>query len=84
MVCALIVMRHFLVNDVAVKFGVSLSRLMEVIRADMVLGSGELRYGLAKFYGRYYVQVMRGALRFALVFGMGCISLGGTEVVPHV
>ena len=50
-----------LVNDVAVKFGVSPSRLMHVIRADMVLGSGELLYGLAKFHGGIYVQVMRGA-----------------------
>ena len=53
----------FLVSDVSVKFGVSPSRLMDVIRADMVKGSGELRYGLAKFEGGIFVQVMRGASR---------------------
>ena len=52
-----------LVNDVAVKFGVSPSRLMDAIRVDMVKGIGDLRYGLGKFEGCYFVQVMRGALR---------------------
>ena len=62
--CALIVVRACsLVNDVAVKFGVSPSRMLDAIRADMVKGSGELRYGLAKFEGGIFVQVMRGASR---------------------
>ena len=45
---------------------------MDAIRADMVKGSGDLRYGLGKFEGGYFVQVMRGA------------SLGGTNVDPDV
>jgi len=62
----------FLVNDVAVKFGVSPSRLMDAISVGMMKGHGELRYGLGKFEGGYFVQVMRGA------------SLGGTNVDPVV
>ena len=52
-----------LVNDVAMKFGVSPSRMMDAIHTNMVEGVGQLRYGLAKFEGTYFVQVMRGPLR---------------------
>ena len=64
MACALIVVRvASLVNDLAVKFGVSPSRMMDAISACMWKGVGQLRYGLAKFEGAYFVQVMRGASR---------------------
>ena len=50
-----------LVAEVSVKFGVSSSRMMEAMLANMVRGPGQLRYGCAQFEGSYFVQVMRGA-----------------------
>ena len=52
-----------LVSDASIGFGVSESRLLDVIRAHMMKRSGELRYGLAKFEGGIFVQVMPGAHR---------------------
>ena len=61
-ICMLCITVVPLVSAASIGFGVSATRLLIVIRGQMKR-SGELRYGLAKFEGGMFVQVMPGASR---------------------